>query len=79
MIDKNFKSLYYKGIAVMAQSVAHLIGSEEVTGSIPVISLKDLKNIEVFKIFFVFPNRLICYDAKQYLTFLKSQFLPGFV
>ena len=46
-IDKFAILLYdYFRLAVMAQSVAHLIGSEEVTGSIPVNSLK--KKLEIY-------------------------------
>ena len=68
-------------IADMAQSVAHLIGSEEVTGSIPVISLKRDENL------FRFPSLFICYEeaggcAKQqslfYFQHKLSYFLPIF-
>lgn len=46
------------GLAAVAQEVAHLIGSEEVTGSTPVSSfLKTLEN-DVFKPFSEIPDAI---------------------
>ena len=50
----------------MAQSVAHLIGSEEVTGSIPVNSLKALDFSRAF--LFLFP----LYDSKVFATLVSE-------
>lgn len=52
--------------AGMAQSVAHFIGSEEVTGSIPVASFKKLRHL-MFQLFLcksdtIFMNKGILYQ-----------------
>ena len=53
--------------AGMAQMVAHLIGSEEVTGSIPVGSLKpETGVISVSGIFFLTANRMEENREKSY-------------
>ena len=51
--------------AAVAQAVAHLIGSEEVTGSIPVNSLKAL---DFFQGLFFFP----LYDSKVFATLVSE-------
>ena len=43
----------------MAQSVAHLIGSEEVTGSIPVISFIENPSISTGVLFFIIQYSLL--------------------
>ena len=57
-------------VADMAQSVAHLIGSEEVTGSIPVISFNEkshnpskIKDYEIF-----------CFGQKEKCNQKSNQF-----
>ena len=46
--------------AAVAQQVAHLIGSEEVTGSIPVGSLKPETGVYQFPAFFVLYYGKMC-------------------
>lgn len=50
-----------KQYAGMAQSVAHFIGSEEVTGSIPVASLRAGAEVFDFQGFWLFLFCYICY------------------
>ena len=54
--------------ADMAQSVAHLIGSEEVTGSIPVISLKKPLIFQgLFVVYYQFAICVSIFDKRLYI------------
>lgn len=56
--------------AVMAQSVAHLIGSEEVTGSIPVNSLKKPLILQgLFVVFYQFTISDSIFDKRLYIIY----------
>ena len=57
-------------VAGMAQSVAHLIGSEEVTGSIPVASsIKEAKTIRLSLFLCYVLGKVTKNRKKEYKTF----------
>lgn len=64
----------------MAQSVAHLIGSEEVTGSIPVASFNQIiYGLVFFDLLYIYRNKLVLYYLhKDMLTIHKEELFYGY-